>query len=182
MPFVPTRPPMIFISYRISDSLDVVARLAGDLIAHFGPDSVFRDRDSLQGGQDWPKELREEAEGCAVMLVVIGKTWQEARIETGRRKGYPRLSDPSDWVRNEIRAGLDKAKLVIPVLVHNATIPEAEWLEDCGLKELSDKQPIALRTDLDYRNDFRELTKLIEKFVPPIHPPPPPPPPPSTLR
>jgi hypothetical protein len=159
---------MIFISYRISDSLDLVARLADDLIKRFGAENVFRDKNSLQFGQDWPQELQDKARGCRVMLVVIGRGWQEAKFESGRKKGFPRLSDPADWVRREIRAGLDERKVIIPVLVQNALIPEAEWLEECELKELSGKQSAPLRTDPDYLNDLEALVLLLERYVSPI--------------
>ena len=65
---------MIFISYRISDSLDLVRRLDADLTREFGEDAVFRDKSRLQGGHDWTHELEQNAKSRRVMLVVIGAT------------------------------------------------------------------------------------------------------------
>lgn len=57
---------MIFISYRIADSLDLVDRLDADLIREFGAEHVFRDKSRLHGGQDWPRVLEEQAKNCAL--------------------------------------------------------------------------------------------------------------------
>src|SRR5438093_4488414 len=78
---------MIFISYRISDSLDLVGRLDADLTRAFGTDAVFRDKSRLEGGHDWTRELEENARDRRVMLVVIGATWQSASFPEGDWKG-----------------------------------------------------------------------------------------------
>src|SRR4051794_14581333 len=106
-----TKLPELFISYRENDTDAIVGRLAADLAEEFLEESIFRDKNNLEPGQDWPKELEEKAGGCRVMLVVIGPGWQEARYKTGKRKGWPRLSDPTDWVRREITAGLGGEKI-----------------------------------------------------------------------
>ena len=60
---------MIFISYRISDSLDLVDRLDGDLTREFGHDLVFRDKSRLKKGHDWDQALEHNAKSRRVMLV-----------------------------------------------------------------------------------------------------------------
>jgi hypothetical protein len=99
---------MIFISYRISDSLDLVDRLDGDLTREFGHDLVFRDKSRLHGGHDWTQELEKNAKGRRVMLVVIGATWQSClgayslTVELlmplfhGGRDALPNLASASD--------------------------------------------------------------------------------------
>src|SRR5437868_2972553 len=103
---------MIFLSYRISDSLDLVSRLDADLTRAFGRDAVFRDQTRLQGGQDWTEQLQHNARSRRVMLVVIGASWQSAVFTDGDRKGFPRLSDPTDWVRREITLSLEAGNVV----------------------------------------------------------------------
>ena len=85
---------MIFISYRNGDARDLVARLDSDLSAAFGSGAVFRDKSRLRPGQDWPDELEQNAQSCAVMLVVIGSQWKSATFADGPLEGHPRLSDP----------------------------------------------------------------------------------------
>src|SRR5215472_11800017 len=108
---------MIFISYRISDSLDLVSRLDADLTRAFGHPAVFRDRTRLQPGQDWTAQLEHNARNRRIMLVVIGATWQSAVFTDGDLQGFPRLSDPADWVRREITASLDAGNVVIPLFL-----------------------------------------------------------------
>ena len=153
---------MIFISYRISDSLDLVGRLDADLCREFGGDNVFRDKSRLKGGQDWTQELENNAKGCRVMLVVIGETWQTAAFAEGERKGFPRLSDPEDWVRKEITFALDAGNLVIPVFLKEATMPSAGWLKNCGLERLHPKQGVALRST-EYARDSQDLIALLRQ-------------------
>jgi hypothetical protein len=59
---------MIFISYRISNSLDLVGRLDADLSREFGQDAVFRGKTRLQPGRDWTQQL--DYRGKAVWLIV----------------------------------------------------------------------------------------------------------------
>jgi hypothetical protein len=49
------------------------------------------------------------------MVVAIGARWL-ARTEHGR----PRLDDPEDLVRTEIRIALDQGVTVVPLLVEDA--------------------------------------------------------------
>jgi hypothetical protein len=60
---------MIFISYRISNSLDLVGRLDADLSREFGQDAVFRGKTRLQPGRDWTHQL--DYRGKAVWLIVL---------------------------------------------------------------------------------------------------------------
>src|SRR5687767_2910130 len=112
---------MIFISYRISDSLDLVDRLDVDLTREFGHEFVFRDKSRLQKGHDWDQALEDNAMSRRVMLVVIGATWRSAADEDGDWQGVPRLFNPKDWVRREITLALDAGNIVIPVFL-NATV------------------------------------------------------------
>src|SRR5437762_32920 len=130
---------MIFISYRIADSNDVVDRLDADLAAEFTRDAVFRDKKRLVGGQEWSDELTRNATTRRVMLVVIGPGWQTATFTDGDRKGYPRLSDPEDWVRKEISLALNAGNVVIPVLVNGAPMPPKGWLKTCELERVAGK-------------------------------------------
>src|SRR5262245_38697359 len=112
--------PEIFISYRISDAIDLVTGLDRDLTREFGAAAVFRDRTRLEGGDVWTEVLERNARGCRVMLVVIGLTWQTAAATDENWKGIPRLFNPDDWVRKEIALALDAGCVVIPVVLNGA--------------------------------------------------------------
>jgi len=151
---------MIFVSYRILDTNEVVARLDDSLAAEFGRVAVFRDKTRLAGGVDWPETIEENAKSCQIMLVVIGKKWASESFSEGKYKGFPRLYDPEDWVRKEITLALTPDKSVIPILVDGAKMPDRNWLANFGLEQLADKQGVPLRTD-DYDDDFSKLVELL---------------------
>lgn len=156
---------MIFISYRIADSNVLVSRLDDSLAEEFGRDRVFRDRSALQGGQEWPTELEQNARSCEIMLVVIGGRWKSAAFEDGPREGFPRLSDPQDWVRREITAALDADRLVVPVIADGGAMPAEAWLANVGLERLFARQGVTLRTD-DYTTDVAKLIALLRQLCP----------------
>jgi len=161
---------MIFISYRISDALETVRSLDVDLTREFGNSFVFRDKSRLEGGHDWTQELEQNAKNRAVMLVVIGATWQSATDDKdGDWKGVPRLWNPEDWVRKEISFALDADRIVIPVFLNGAAMPPQGWLANCKLDRLYKKQGIPFRTN-DYDDDLPKLIALLRKICPGLPP------------
>ena len=89
----------VFVSYRRDDTRHVAGRLAGDLADHFGTDSIFRDVESIDGGEEFPVRLEKALAQCAVMLVLIGHDWLAAKDAQGRRRldgAFERLAQ--DWL------------------------------------------------------------------------------------
>jgi hypothetical protein len=165
---------MIFISYRISDSIDMVRSLDADLTRAFGADQVFRDKTRLEGGQDWTEILEYNAKTRKVMLVVMGPTWQTTSFDDGDWKGVPRLWNPEDWVRKEITFALDADNIIIPISINpvhpnESRMPPEGWLRSCGLDRLYRKQGIKLRST-EYERDFEELVKLLIQKCPTLRP------------
>jgi anti-sigma regulatory factor (Ser/Thr protein kinase) len=158
---------MIFISYRISDSLDLVGRLDADLTAIFGHHLVFRDRTRLHAGDEWPDIVREAVRSCRVMLVVIGATWDSASLPEGDWKCVPRLWNPDDWVRKEVTSAIDGGKIVIPLLLNGARLPSDGWLKKCGLEALKSKQAHELRSR-DYEEDLKRLLTELSRYYPDV--------------
>jgi hypothetical protein len=114
----------IFISYRRSDSSILTDWLDERLKSSFGPDNVFRDSTSLDGGDRFPDVLKDQIEKCNVFLVIIGDQWLNVRGKSGQR----RLDEPDDYVRNEIEIALSRKIRIIPVLAGIATMPAPEQL------------------------------------------------------
>jgi hypothetical protein len=142
----------VFISYRREDSAPYAGRIQDRLEREFGRDGLFMDVDSIPLGMNFAKLLSEEVAKCGVLLVVIGPHWLDARDENGTR----RLESPTDVVRIEIAAALEREIPVIPILVDNARIPKADQLP-------SDVRELAWRNGLNVRHDsFRtDMDKLI---------------------
>ena len=106
-----------FLSYRRQDSAGVAGRIYDRLRAHFGPDSVFIDVDSVPLGVDFQEHIESVLNDCGVLLAVIGPHWA-GESDTGRR-----IDDPEDWVRIEIGAALKRGLPVIPVLIDHTGMP-----------------------------------------------------------
>ena len=69
----------IFISYRRSDSQDVVGRLADSLRRYFGPDRIYRDLDSNRFAEDYVVQIDDAFIRSRIVLAVLGPTWLTSR-------------------------------------------------------------------------------------------------------
>jgi TIR domain-containing protein len=116
----------IFLSYRRHDSQSATGRLADRLEAHFGPERVFRDQDSIALGDDFAAALHRAVQGAVVVLAIVGPDWLDTRGVDGAR----RLDDPTDFVRLEIEAAFAARIPVVPVLVEGARMPSADQLPE----------------------------------------------------
>ena len=74
----------IFLSYRRQDSASEAGRIYDRLRAHFGPDSVFIDVNSVPLGVDFQEHIESVLRDCDVFLAVIGPDWA-GQINTSRR-------------------------------------------------------------------------------------------------
>ena len=160
---------MIFINYRIKDSIDLVAHLYDELIRDFGEENVFWDKEKLEAGR-WPKQLEDAVRHHPLMLSVIGEKWDIVPLPVNHAKaGYPRLADPKDWVRKEIALALslhDQGHRVIPVLLQGRFLPPQKWLKTVKLGDLWDCQPKPLRSAPDFKKDYAELRDFILQACP----------------
>lgn len=150
----------IFICYRRDDSAGHAGRLHDALVRRFGQDVVFMDISAIPPGQKFSKAIEDALGSCHVQLAVIGQQWVTI---TDPASGRRRLDDPKDYVRREIVTALERGILVIPVLVHGASVPKANHLPD-DLKSLVDHQAHEI-TDRRWDFDVGQLIKELEKVV-----------------
>ena len=148
----------VFISYRRDDSDIAAGRLADDLSEIVGPDSIFRDIDTLEPGEDYEKALDHALDSCVVLIALIGSRWSS--ITNG--SGSLRLADPKDWVRTEIRRALARGIRVIPVLLSGTLMPQAAVLPD-DLRPLLRHQAFELG-DRQWKQDVDILARALEKI------------------
>src|SRR5437870_309175 len=113
----------IFLSYRRADAGGYAGWLHERLVEHFASGAVFRDVDSLKGGERWVDRLDETLGRCDVVVAVIGPDWLTVTNEKGRR-----LDDPEDRVRLELEAGVRRGVPLIPALVGGARMPASDQL------------------------------------------------------
>jgi len=149
----------IFLSYRREDSEGQAGRLYDDLVAVFGPDSVFMDVAAIQPGRDFRKSIDQSLNSCGVFLSLIGKSWLTAEDTSGQR----RLDDSADFVRIETGAALKRDIPVIPVLVQGASAPKPDQLPD-DLKELAFRNAVEL-THARWDSDIQVLIKALRPQI-----------------
>ncbi|MGC1309901.1 MAG: SUMF1/EgtB/PvdO family nonheme iron enzyme [Phormidesmis sp.] len=148
----------IFISYRRSDSISEAGRIYDYLYSHFGRDSIFKDVDDIDAGDDFRDRVTEAVGQCQILLAVIGKTWLTAQDAAGNR----RLDNPADWVRLEIETALKRKIRVIPVLLDAVEIPAAQLLPEV-LRPLAYRNAARVRHDPDFRRDMDRVVGVIQR-------------------
>jgi hypothetical protein len=148
----------IFISYRRHDSDIAAGRLADDLSEIFGPDSVFRDVDSLEPGANYESALDHALNSCAVLLALIGPRWSLRTDNASVR----RLDDPQDWVRAEISRALARRIRVVPVLFSGTSMPQDADLPD-EMKPLLKRQAFEI-SDRHWKRDLEDLAESLSKI------------------
>jgi Trypsin/TIR domain len=145
----------IFINYRRDDSIGTAGRLHDRLAETFGQQNIFMDVDSIPAGVDFVADLNSQVAACRVFLAVIGPNWLEAKDESGAR----RFDNPNDFVTIEIAAALARDIRVIPVLIDNARMPNADKLPD-------PIKPLVRRNAVEVRNSQfgRDAETLIARM------------------
>ncbi len=149
----------IFISYRRDDAEGEAGRLYDDLVRVFGPDAVFMDVSDIHPGKDFRKAIDDNVAQCSVLLAVIGSRWTAIQDSSGAR----RIEQPNDFVRLEISSALAKGIDVIPVLVHEARMPNPSDLPE-SLQNLSYRNGVEL-THARWNSDVELLIRTLREYV-----------------
>jgi hypothetical protein len=113
----------------------------------------------IEPGRDFRRVIDEQVGSCGVLLAVIGKSWIDAKDDSGRR----RLEDPMDFVRLETASALKRDIPVVPVLVHGARMPRAEQLPE-DMSELAYRNGVEV-THARWDSDVQVLIKSLSPHV-----------------
>jgi len=149
----------IFLSYRRDDSSGYAGRLFDNLAERFGRERVFMDIETLEPGMDFVAGIDRAIESCGAVIAMIGPSWIKAQDSEGRR----RLDDPHDFIRLEITTALNRGVRVIPVLVHNASMPPEQELPE-PLRPLRRLQACEI-SDNRWEFDVRRLADVLEPLI-----------------
>jgi uncharacterized protein YecT (DUF1311 family) len=152
----------VFISYRREDSGGFAGRIYDRLTRNLGHENVFFDVDSIAPGVDFVDTLSDRLGRCDALIAIIGKGWLAVAGPDNRR----RLDDPTDYVRLEIGAALQRGIRVIPVLVDGAALPKTGDLPET-LAKLVRRQAIEIsltRFDSDVERLVETLSALEDGF------------------
>jgi hypothetical protein len=131
-----------------------------ELCSVFGEDRVFRDCRSMAPGVYFPEEIERRLFQSTVLLALIGEKW----LTLTDAVGNPRVQNPDDFVRWEIRVSLERRIAVIPVLVDDANLPSAATLPD-DIRRLAEQQYVRVRTRYD-QQDIAGLVEALKEHVP----------------
>ena len=151
--------PKIFLCYRRDDTEYVAHRLHAHLVDSFGRLAAFLDADSIPLGVDFVEHIQTILKSCSAVIVLIGRDWLDVRDHKGKR----RLDDPNDHVRTEIITALKLGVPVIPVLVQNVSMPDADELP-------TEIRPLVRRNGIhisatQWKNDVERLVGAIRRDI-----------------
>ena len=162
------QPLKIFISYRHEDMPFAAMTLYRELRGRFGQENIFFDEGSLRPGMRFPEEIRSHlTDGHGAFLAMIGSRWLPTMI-AHRQQG------DLDYVAKETGLALQNRWTVIPVLVDDASLPDALQLPP-AIRTLPDCQAARLRQislDDDVEDLSARLSQLAERNRATVVPPP----------
>jgi hypothetical protein len=150
----------VFVNFRNGDGQQAAAHLYDALVDRYEPHQIFRSSETIPPGSDYAKALSTAPADSEVMLSLIGSRWLEIEDTRGR----PRLADPDDWVRREIRVALDAGRRVIPVLLDEARpLQEHQLPDDIAL--LARNQYVRWYSR-DTSSSFEAIAGKLDRLVP----------------
>lgn len=148
----------IFVSYRRVEG-EWANRLSRHLGNRFGNDLVFQDVDDIAGGEKWHNKIAQAMASAEVTLVMIGPHWLVDQA------GHRRLDDAADVLRSEVAEALRLNKVILPVLVGGATMPDRKELPE-DIAPLTDINALNLR-DSDWNDDISRLLERVRDILRP---------------
>ena len=129
------------------------------MAGRLGDANVFMDVE-MEPGIDFVERITQVVGACRVLLVVIGPEW----ASPGSGETEPRIADPNDFVRLEVRAGLNGSDVsVIPLLVAGARMPDPDGLPE-DLRALARVNALEL-SDLRWRYDVGRLMSHLDELL-----------------
>jgi hypothetical protein len=117
---------------------------------------VFKDVDSLSPGLPSEEIIRKTLPKCRVLPAVMGPQGLTIPDASGAR----RLDDPQDLVRQEIAMALQFGVRVIPLLVNDAPMPEADALRE-DIRGMMGNHAAVVRPDPDFHDDMDRLIRSL---------------------
>jgi len=150
----------IFINYRRQDTEGYVGRLYDHLLKQFKPHDIFMDVQNIEPGADFVQVLEDAVSACDIFLAMIGPHWGKLTNENGER----RLDEWNDFVRIELETALKQDKVVIPILVGGAKMPNPTTLPE-SIQILSRRNAITL-THSRFGSDVEDLVTFMRDLLP----------------
>jgi hypothetical protein len=151
--------PKIAISYRRADSRAIVGRVLDRLAEHYGEKEIFIDIENIPFGIDFRKHIDDVLHEVQVLIVIIGKQWRGLRDA-----GPARIFDESDPVRIELQTALNSPIRIIPILIDDATMPDASDLPE-PVKEFSYRNALRVDSGVDFKVHIGRLIDALDEII-----------------
>lgn len=120
--------------------------------ARFGYDSVFMDVAAIPIAVSFPEFIRQAIENSGVLLALIGARWAD------------RIHDANDPVRMEIEAAIENRIPLLPVLIGNTPMPDADKLP-ASISEIASQNAVTVGVLLDFHSHMKVLLPRIEVIL-----------------
>jgi hypothetical protein len=153
--------PKIAISYRRIDSSTIAGRIADQLAARYGRESIFFDVESVPLGTDFRKFIQDAWSEAKVLIVVVGPRWLGDQSEETAR-----IRKRNDVVRIEVETALKRDIPIIPVLVDGAIMPSSGELPK-SLRAFADRNAAEVDGGRDFHPHMDRLMQAIDRIAGP---------------
>ena len=145
-------------SYRRRDSQEICENLYHHLTKNLPDLKIFMDTKGIEPGKEWRYALEAGVNNCDVFIAIIGQEWLSIKNEKGDR----RITERTDYVRQEISSAIRNHKYIIPVLVNGASVPEFNELPH-SIKDITRHQAFRLSDNIE--EDAKALANWITKAI-----------------
>jgi hypothetical protein len=149
----------IVISYRRSDSEAMTGRIYDCLVDHYGEKTVFRDLDSVPVGKDYRRQIEDAIRRADLVLAIVGPKWSGPK-----RRGGSRIKEAKDTVRAEVEEALKRGVPIVPILVHDAEMPEAAELPS-DIREFAYQNAATIDAGQDFRAHMDRLLAQTDRIL-----------------
>jgi hypothetical protein len=141
----------IFLSYRRTDGPQA-CRVHDWLGQRFGYDAVFMDVAAIPVAVAYPDFLRQAIARSRIVVALIGAQWAA------------KIDEPGDPVRMELETALERRVTVLPVLVGDTPMPDAEKLPR-SIAAIALQNAVTVGVLHDFDTHMRALLPKIESIL-----------------
>lgn len=144
----------IVISYRESDNRHIRDRIYDKLLKDFQQRDIVMVEDDVTA-----VPFEQVIDNCAVLLVVIGKTWMTSK-EDDETESF--LMREDDIVRKDIEFALQRSDLrVMPLLVNGTSMPASTEIPS-SMQDFLQMNASVIRPGRDFHNDMNIVIRHIK--------------------
>jgi hypothetical protein len=143
--------PTIFLSYRRTDSPEA-CRVYDWLGQRLGYDAIFMDVAAIPFAVQYPDFISKAIAQSKVLIALIGNEWEK------------RIDDGTDPVRMEIEAAIANQVPVLPVLIGNTPMPDADAMPK-SISVIASQNADRVGVLLDFHSHMQMLLPKIESIL-----------------